>query len=608
MGRLQCDIAAPLACARAAKELPNGPFPWSPADALGPCSPLSPSPRSRAADPLRGRRRRPRSRGDAAAGDPDPLRRRFQGRAPGTPGEERTSPSCRRNSARGPPARQSTAAGTRTCRWSRSPLHGSPPLEIAGAGRGLKLRLSDRLRRRRLPAQPHVAVDNSEIVFVGYGINAPERGWNDYEGLDVRGKTVVILVNDPDCQTAGPDRPVRRPGDDLLRPLDLQVRGGGAARRRRRAHRPRHRAGLLRLERGREQLDRARSSTCRAPNDGADQTAVNGWLTNEAARRLLAAAGQDLDALTRAAQHAASVPCRSASPPRSARQPDRRAASRNVIGVLPGRTHPDEYVIYTAHWDHLGAVPRDGDDHLQRRGRQRQRHLRSGRPRRSPCARRAARPDDHLPCRHRRGIGPARFGLLCRQPDLPARATAGGFNMDSLNLAGAARDFVSIGGGKSELDAYLARAAAAGRHQGLGRADARGRLLFPLRSVQLRQAGVPMLYGRGGEDLVTGGPAAGRAAAEDYRANRYHGVTTNMIPPGTGPARSATSASITGSAARWRRRATGRTGSRRRIPRHPRPLARGAIRQPITYRPSDFHSCPPDLARRLSRDHNRIPG
>ena len=71
--------------------------------------------------------------------------------------------------------------------------------------------------------QPRVAVENSDIVFVGYGINAPERDWNDYAGVDVRGKTVIILVNDPDWQTHGPRRALQRPGDDLLRPLDLQI-------------------------------------------------------------------------------------------------------------------------------------------------------------------------------------------------------------------------------------------------------------------------------------------------------------------------------------------------------------------------------------------------
>ena len=71
--------------------------------------------------------------------------------------------------------------------------------------------------------QPRVELKDSEIVFVGYGINAPERGWNDYAGVDVRGKTVIILVNDPDWQDAGARGHVQRPGDDLLRPLDLQI-------------------------------------------------------------------------------------------------------------------------------------------------------------------------------------------------------------------------------------------------------------------------------------------------------------------------------------------------------------------------------------------------
>jgi Zn-dependent M28 family amino/carboxypeptidase len=267
-------------------------------------------------------------------------------------------------------------------------------------------------------------------------------------------------------------------------------------------------------------------------NDGADQTAVNGWLTNAAARRLLAAAGQDLDALTRAAQqrgfHAVPLGLHASV---SFDNQIRRTASHNVIGILPGRTHPDEYVIYTAHWDHLGICRQDGADRICNGAVDNasgsaalvalaEAHVRAGPPDRTIIFLNVTGEESGL-------LGSAYYAA---HPIYPLASTAGGFNMDSLNLAGAARDFVSIGGGKSELDAYLARAAAAGGLRVSSEPTPEAGYYFRSDQFSFAKQGVPMLYGRGGEDLVNGGPAAGRAAAEDYRAHRYHQVSDEYDP------------------------------------------------------------------------------
>ncbi len=101
--------------------------------------------------------------------------------------------------------------------------------------------------------QSGASVAGSEVVFVGYGIHAPESGWNDYAGIDMRGKTALILVNDPGFVT-GDECPVSRQGHDLSRPLDLQVRGSLAPGRGGGDHRPRNGARVLRLGRGAQQL------------------------------------------------------------------------------------------------------------------------------------------------------------------------------------------------------------------------------------------------------------------------------------------------------------------------------------------------------------------
>ena len=109
------------------------------------------------------------------------------------------------------------------CRWSRPSPTPTPLDDHRRRARRSRFAYRTDFVANTYQVQPRVELEDSEIVFVGYGINAPERGWNDYAGVDVRGKTVVILVNDPDWQTHGSRRPVQRPGDDLLRPLDLQI-------------------------------------------------------------------------------------------------------------------------------------------------------------------------------------------------------------------------------------------------------------------------------------------------------------------------------------------------------------------------------------------------
>jgi Zn-dependent M28 family amino/carboxypeptidase len=455
----------------------------------------------------------------------------FEGRAPGTPGEERTIAFLSQEFQRA-----GLQPGNRGSWYQDVPLveitaQGSPRLEIAGTGPGLSFGFRTDYIAASYRAQPRVSVANSEIVFVGYGINAPERGWNDYAGLDVRGKTVVILVNDPDWQTAGLTGPFS--GRAMTYYGRWTYKFEEAARQGAAAALIVHDTAPASY--GWNVVENSWSGSqlyMQSADDGADQTAANGWLTNDAARRLFAAGGQDLDALIRAAQQPGfrAVPLGLRASLTIDNQ-IRRAASHNVIGVLPGRTHPDEYVIYTAHWDHLGLCREDGPDRICNGAVDNasgsaalvalaQAHARAGASERTIIFLAVTGEESGL-------LGSAYYAA---NPIYPLARTAGGFNMDSLNMAGAARDFVSIGGGKSELDAYLARAAAQGGLRVSPEPTPEAGYYFRSDQFSFAKRGVPMLYGRGGEDLVNGGTEAGRAAAADYRANRYHQVTDEFNP------------------------------------------------------------------------------
>jgi Zn-dependent M28 family amino/carboxypeptidase len=447
----------------------------------------------------------------------------YEGRAPGSRGEQMTVDYI---------ARRFQAAGLQPGNngsWFQNvPLveiaaQGSPTLRVAGGGQPLSFAYRRDMVAGTYRVQPHVSVRDSDVVFVGYGINAPERGWNDYAGLDVRGKTVIILVNDPNWQTPGTEGPfggraMTYYGRWTYKFEEAARQGAAAAFI---VHQTEPAAyGWNVVENSwtgpQHYLDRA--------GGNMDQTVVNGWLTNDAARRLLAAGGQDLDALTARARQPGFRPVALGSL-RASIDIDssiERQQSRNVIGVLPGRTRPNEYLFYTAHWDHLGLCAQGRPDPI----------CNGATDNATGVAALVALAQAHARQRPERSIvflavTAEESGLLgsryyAENPIFPLAQTVGGINMDSLNMAGATRDFVAIGAGKSEMERVLQRVLA---ERGVRLSpDPNPEAGYYFRSDQFSFArvGVPFLYGRGGEDLVNGGPAAGRAWSQDYRANRYH--------------------------------------------------------------------------------------
>ena len=449
----------------------------------------------------------------------------FEGRAPGTVGEEKTIALM---------TERFKAAGLKPGNgnsWVQEvPLveitgRDYAPLTISGATAPLSFDFRKDWVGVTYREDAATTLANSELVFVGYGINAPEKGWNDYAGLDVKGKTVVILVNDPDWQSAGLEGPFN--GKAMTYYGRWTYKYEEAARQ--------GAAGALIVHQtapaayGWNVVESSWTGAQAYARRGAGApplTQMNGWLTEDASRRLLAAAGQDLDALTRAARTKGFKPVplglklstRFASDVRS-------FTSHNIIGILPGSEKPDEYVLHTAHWDHLGRCTpaADGDDICNgaidnATGTAAlvalaEAHAKAGAPRRSLVFLAVTAEESGL-------LGATYYA---QNPVYPLAQTVGGVNMDALSLAGPARDVTVIGGGKSQLDAFLDSALkAAGR---TATPDAKPEAGYYYRSDHFAFAklGVPMIYVEGGEDLIAGGRAAGEAVAADYTENRYHG-------------------------------------------------------------------------------------
>jgi Zn-dependent M28 family amino/carboxypeptidase len=447
----------------------------------------------------------------------------FEGRAPGTRGEQLTVDLLSRSFREA-----GLQPGNNGSFFQNVPLvqitaQGRPALRVTGGARPIDFAYRTDMVAGTYRVQQQVSLRNSEIVFVGYGINAPERGWNDYAGLDVRGKTVVILVNDPDWQTptlegAFGGRAMTYYGRWTYKYEEAARQGAAAAFI---VHQTEPASyGWNVVENSwtgpQHYLDR--------PGGNMDQTIVNGWLTQEAARRLFAAGGQDLAALTaRAAQRGfRPVPLGRLQASMDVASTIERQQSRNVIGILPGRTRPNEYLLYTAHWDHLGICAETGADRI----------CNGATDNATGTAALVALAQAHRRARPERSIvfvavTAEESGLLgsryyAENPIFPLNRTVAGINMDSLNMAGMTRDFVATGAGKSELDRWLEQALTRRGLRLVPEATPEAGYYYRSDHFSFARQGVPMIYARGGEDLVNGGTAAGRAWAAEYRANRYH--------------------------------------------------------------------------------------
>lgn len=375
---------------------------------------------------------------------------------------------------------------------------------------------------------PKVELRDSDVVFVGYGINAPERGWNDYAGLDVHGKTVVILVNDPDWQMPGRDglfegRAMTYYGRWTYKFEEAARQGAAAAIIVHDTEPAAYGWGVVQSSWTGPQLELDEKG------DHMDQSQAIGWMQLARAKELFASAGQDFDTLSEAARHKGfrAVPL-GVKASVSFTNAIHRKASKNVIGILPGKPAaqggaPGDWIFYTAHWDHLGhcdAVKGDGicngalDNASGVAGLVAiaEAQARAGPARRSMAFMSVTAEES--------GLLGSRY--YAEHPVYPLARTVGGVNMDGLNVKGRARDFVIAGAGKSELeDMMVPLVAAQGRVIKPEPNPERGSY-FRSDHFSFAKLGVPMLDGGSGEDLRVGGEAAGHAATLDYIANRYH--------------------------------------------------------------------------------------
>lgn len=370
---------------------------------------------------------------------------------------------------------------------------------------------------------PYVTVQGSDMIFVGYGIVAPERNWNDYANIDVTDKTVVILVNDPGYATQDP----------ALFNGNAMTYYGRWTYKFEEAARQGAAAALIVHETGPAGYpwDVVNGSWSgpqiglQAANLNDDKNEIEGWLTLDSAEALFDGAGLNYQELKAAAARPgfAPVPLADFKASVSIENSVRNSVSQNVIATIPGTTRPQETIIYTAHWDHLGVnTELEGDKiyngavdnatgtaallalaHL---------HSQQAPPERSIIFLAVTAEESGL-------LGSKWY---TEHPIYPLSSTVANINMDAMNVNGVMRDVVVVGYNGNELQDYLEAAAA--RQGRYIRAEPNPERGYYYRSdhFNFAKAGVPALYAESGEDSIEHGVEWGAKRSQEYTDIRYH--------------------------------------------------------------------------------------
>lgn len=368
-----------------------------------------------------------------------------------------------------------------------------------------------------------VSVEESEMVFVGYGIVAPEYNWNDYEGLDVKGKTVVMFVNDPGYATQDPElfngnamtyygrwtykfEEAARQGAAMALVIHETAPasyGWGVV-----AH-----GSPIKFDLVNEDKNMSRSK-------------VEGWLTSESAEKLFANIGTDLATMHKKALQAdfSPVPL-NAKASVTVTNNLRELTSSNVVGYIEGSKYPDEYVLYMAHWDHLGMDFSNPDNKVFNGAQDNA----SGTGAVIALAEYfASQPQPErsiafvLVTAEERGLlGSAWYAA---NPVFPLEKTAAAINMDVMNMYGPMKDMVIVGLGNTEVEEILVKYTEQQGRYAVQEPNPEAGIAYRSDHFNLSKKGVPILYAKGGNDHIEHGREWGAAQRAEYNRCCYHKV------------------------------------------------------------------------------------
>jgi Zn-dependent M28 family amino/carboxypeptidase len=453
----------------------------------------------------------------------------FEGRGPATPGETKTVAYVIEQMQAaglqpGGDLHDGKRAWTQAVPLARSQINATPKLAVAVGGTQQALTQGNEIAvRAAMEGSKSVAISNAPLVFLGYGVTAPERKWDDFKGVDLHGKIGIVLINDPDFESGQGDfggKAMTYYGRWTYKYEEAARRGA---------------LGLLIVHEtapasyGWNTVKNSNTNTMFdivRDNPAATHPKLEAWIQRDFAVDLFKRAGLDFDAQKKLAQQRTFQPVVLKDATFSANYDvDQQViTSQNIVGRIEGSQRPDESVIYSAHWDHLGVGEPDakgdkiytgavdngtGTAALIELGRA---FAHAPKPQRSVVFLNVTAEEKGL-------LGSEYYGA---KPLYPLAKTVANINMDALDPEGPARNFTTSGSAKSDLlDLLVADAKGFGLTYATDPHPEAGHF-FRSDHFSFAKRGVPSFSFGSGNDLVHGGIAAGEAAKKAYVTERYH--------------------------------------------------------------------------------------
>ncbi|NVJ61543.1 MAG: M28 family peptidase [Gammaproteobacteria bacterium] len=371
--------------------------------------------------------------------------------------------------------------------------------------------------------EKQIGLKNSELVFVGYGINAPEYQWNDYEGLDVNGKTVVVLVNDPGYATQDPE---------LFNGNTMTYYGRWIYKYEEAARQGAAGAIIVHETKpasyGWNVIESSWSGAqYHLPASEVNEPAIDVemWINIEKAHALFKKAGMNFEEMKERAKSRDFKPVKlNLTASISLENQVESSQSNNVIATLPGTDAPDEHIVYMAHWDHLGTVTTNGETKI----------FNGAHDNATGTAGlvEIAKAFQKLKTKPKRSITfigvtaeeQGRLGsrYFANHPTIPLNKIVGLINMDSLNITGLKKNVRVVGFGKSELEDYLAKAAKTQNRVLVPEPTPERGYYYRSDHFSLAKKGVPGLSSGGGTVPLNGEQAKIAEKVEKMVSNCYH--------------------------------------------------------------------------------------
>ena len=455
----------------------------------------------------------------------------YEGRAPATPGEEKTISYLQQEfSALGIQPGNGDSY-FQSVSVTETTTASDAVLMLEGNDYQVALSYGDQMMVSSQQQIPAISVLDSELIFVGYGVVAPERSWNDYAGIDVTDKTVVILVNDPGYATQDPNifngNAMTYYGRWTYKYEEAARQGAAAA--------------LIVHETGPAGYSwEVVSSSWSGPQIGlqaanlnVDKVDIEGWLTLDSAQALFAGAGLSYQQLKAAAAETgfSAVAMSDITATVNITNSVRESQSQNLIAMIPGSQRPEETIIYTGHWDHLGVNLELPGDNIYNGAADNA----TGTAALLALAKlHAAEP---APARSIvfLAVTAEESGLLgsrwySENPIFPLEKTVANINMDNLNTFGPMRDIVVVGDGSSEMENYLQEAADKQNRDLAAEPNPERGYYYRSDHFNFAKVGVPALYAGSGEDSREHGREWGAEQAQEYTDNRYHAPSDEYDP------------------------------------------------------------------------------